>query len=229
MSDAYPAIVVLVSGRGSNLQAIIDRSRADLPVRIAAVVCGAPDAFALERARGAGIPTHVVERRSFATRKAFEGALQATIDAHQPVLVVLAGFMRILSSDFVAHYEGKMINIHPSLLPAFPGLDTHARALAAGHRQHGASVHFVTKEVDAGPVIIQAAVPVLAQDTPATLAERVLEQEHRILPEAIRWFVAGELTVDGGIVRRRGKPVGTLTAAASWVQGSGESQHQTQT
>jgi phosphoribosylglycinamide formyltransferase-1 len=141
--------------------------------------------------------------------------LQATIDAHQPALVVLAGFMRILTRDFVAHYEGKMINIHPSLLPDFPGLDTHARALAAGHRQHGASVHFVTEEVDGGPIIIQAVVPVLPQDTAATLAERVLEQEHRILPQAIHWFVEGQLTTDGKIVLRQGKPVALQRSSKS--------------
>lgn len=215
MSKAYPNIVVLVSGRGSNLQAIINRAKqGDLPARIAAVISDEPEAMALERARQAGIPTHAIDRRAFPTREAFEQALQATIDEHQPALVVLAGFMRILTRAFVAQYQGRMINIHPSLLPAFPGLNTHARVLAAGHRQHGASVHFVTEEVDAGPVIIQAAVPVLPEDTPTMLAERVLEQEHRILPEAIRWFVQGELAIDGKVVLRRGKPV----ALESWVQ-----------
>nr|MBS0020202.1 phosphoribosylglycinamide formyltransferase [Gammaproteobacteria bacterium] len=207
MSKAYPVIVVLVSGRGSNLQAIIDRTQHDLPARIASVISDEPEALALERARRAAIPTHVVTRRAFPTRTAFDRVLQATIDAYHPELVVLAGFMRILTGDFVAHYQGKMINVHPSLLPAFPGLDTHARALAAGHRQHGASVHFVTEEVDGGPVIIQAAVPVLPEDTPEILAERVLAQEHRILPEAIRWFIERDLTIDGNIVRRHGEPV----------------------
>lgn len=207
MIDHYPAIVVLVSGRGSNLQAIIDRTEQDLPARIAAVISDEPEAPALERARRARIPAHVVDRQAWPTRAAFEAALQALIDDYQPVLVVLAGFMRILTRNFVAHYQGKLINIHPSLLPALPGLNTHARALAGGHRQHGASVHFVTEEVDGGPIIIQAAVPVFPEDTPAVLAERVLEQEHRILPEAIRWFLDGELTIDGRIVRRRGQPV----------------------
>ncbi|MFZ0255144.1 MAG: phosphoribosylglycinamide formyltransferase [Gammaproteobacteria bacterium] len=215
MSNAYPAIVVLVSGRGSNLQAIIDSTQQDLPARIVAVISDEPEALALERARRATIPTHVVTRRAFSTREAFESALQAAIDAHQPALVVLAGFMRILTSDFVAHYQGKMINIHPSLLPAFPGLDTHARALAAGHRQHGASVHFVTAEVDGGPVIMQAAVPVLPEDTPAILAERVLEQEHRILPEAIRWFIERDLTIDGNLVLRHGKPVSLQSSVSA--------------
>ena len=207
MSEAYPPIVVLISGRGSNLQAVIDRSQQDLPVHIAAVISDEPEAMGLERARRAAIPIHVVERRTFPSRDAFERSLAATIDAYQPTLVVLAGFMRILTGDFVAHYQGKMINIHPSLLPSFPGLGTHARVIAAGRGQHGASVHFVTEDVDGGPVIIQAAVPVLPEDTPTILAERVLEQEHRILPEAIRWFVEGELAIDGHIVRRGGKPV----------------------
>jgi phosphoribosylglycinamide formyltransferase-1 len=207
VSKADLAIVVLVSGRGSNLQAIIDRTQQDLPAHIAAVISDERDAMALERARRAVIPAHVVDRRAFPTRAAFERVLQARIDAYQPVLVVLAGFMRILTRDFVAHYAGKMINIHPSLLPAFPGLNTHARALAAGQHRHGASVHFVTEEVDGGPVIVQAAVPVLPGDSPAILAARVLEQEHRILPDAIRWFIEGELAIDGKIVLRRGKPV----------------------
>lgn len=207
MSKAFSNIVVLVSGRGSNLQAIIDQSEQDLPVRIAAVISDEPKAVALERAGRAAIPTHIVDRRAFPSRQAFERVLQATIDSVQPALVVLAGFMRILTKDFVARYQGKMINIHPSLLPAFPGLNTHARALAAGHRRHGASVHFVTEEVDGGPIIAQAAVPILPGDTEAILAKRVLAQEHRILPEAIRWFVQGELSIDGKVVLRRGKPV----------------------
>ncbi len=207
MSKAYSNIVVLVSGRGSNLQAIIDRCKRDLPVRIAAVISDDPSAVALERACRAAIPAHILDRRAFTNRHAFECVLQATIDSYQPALVVLAGFMRILTGDFVAHYQGRMINIHPSLLPAFPGLNTHARALAAGHRRHGATVHFVTEEVDGGPIIVQAAVPILPEDNEAILAERVLEHEHRILPEAIRWFVQGELTIDGKVVLRHGKPL----------------------
>jgi phosphoribosylglycinamide formyltransferase-1 len=199
-------IVVLVSGRGSNLQAIIDAAQQDLPVTIAAVISNDAKAFALERARRAELPTHIVDHRAFPTRADFEAALRTRIDQHTPALVVLAGFMRLLSSAFVSHYQGRMINIHPSLLPQFRGLNTHQRALAAGCQEHGASVHFVTEEVDAGPIIIQARVPVLPDDTPEALANRVLECEHRILPQAIRWFVQGRLTLRENDVLIDGEP-----------------------
>lgn len=194
-------VVILISGRGSNLQAIIDETRHGLPIEIRAVISNNPHAPGLEHARAAAIPGEVVDHRQFADREAFDRALMAAIDRHAPRLVVLAGFMRILGPAFIAHYAGRLINIHPSLLPAFPGLDTHARALEAGVAQHGASVHFVTDAVDAGPVIAQAVVPVLPGDTPETLAARVLEQEHRLYPLAIRWLVEGRARfVDGRVV-----------------------------
>jgi phosphoribosylglycinamide formyltransferase-1 len=198
LSADRAGIVVLVSGRGSNLQAIIDAVRdGRLPAEIRAVISSEPGAPALARARTAGIPVHVVNHRDFPAREQFDRALMQRIDACQPRLVVLAGFMRILGRDFIDHYAGRMINIHPSLLPAFPGLDTHARALHSGATVHGASVHFVTHEVDGGPLIVQAAVPVLEGDTPDILAERVLAEEHRIYPLAIGWFLGGRLSVEG--------------------------------
>jgi phosphoribosylglycinamide formyltransferase-1 len=193
-------VVVLISGRGSNLQAILAAVANDaLPIDLRAVISNRPDAPGLVNARAAGVSAVVVDHRAFADRARFEMELMRAIDAalgnSTRNLVVLAGFMRVLSADFVNHYLGRMINIHPSLLPAFPGLDTHARALAAGVAQHGASVHFVTPDVDGGPVITQAPVPVLTTDTPATLAERVLAEEHRILPLAIRWFAEGGISL----------------------------------
>lgn len=194
-------VVVLVSGRGSNLQAIIDATRAGtLPIELRAVIGNAPDAEALTRARSAGIPTHIVEHHAYATRALFDDALRETIDRYQPDLVVLAGFMRLLGLAFIDHYAGRLMNIHPSLLPAFPGLRTHARALAAGAALHGATVHFVTRETDAGPIVIQAAVPVRHGDTPDILAARVLKEEHRIYPLAVRWFAEGRLRIDGNRV-----------------------------
>lgn len=201
MNGGPAGIVVLVSGRGSNLQALIDAVRdGRLPAAIRAVISNEPGAPALARARTAGIPIYVVNHRDFPSREQFDRALIERIDACEPRLVVLAGFMRILGPEFIAHYAGRLINIHPSLLPAFPGLDTHARALQSGARIHGASVHFVTREVDGGPVIVQAAVPVLPHDSPETLAERVLAEEHRIYPLAVGWFLAGRLTVRDGRV-----------------------------
>jgi phosphoribosylglycinamide formyltransferase-1 len=210
---AGPAgIVILVSGRGSNMQAIIEAVRdGRLPAEIRAVVSNEPGAPALERARAAGIPAIAINHREFPTRAQFDQALMREIDAREPRLVVLAGFLRILGREFIDHYAGRLINIHPSLLPAFPGLDTHERALQSGAKFHGASVHFVTHEVDGGPVIVQAAVLVRPDDSPETLAARVLVEEHRIFPLAIRWFLEGRLSVRDGRV--------TLDGAQSPEQG----------
>jgi phosphoribosylglycinamide formyltransferase 1 len=194
----WPAVVVLISGRGSNMQAIVDAAPA---CRFAAVISNRPDAAGLEYARAHGIPTQVVDHTGFASREAFDAALANAIDAHQPALIVLAGFMRILSDGFVARYAQRMINIHPSLLPSYPGLHTHRRALADGVRVHGCTVHFVTPMLDSGPIIIQAAVPVHSDDDEATLSARVLAQEHRIYPQAVRWFVERRLVIADGRVR----------------------------
>jgi phosphoribosylglycinamide formyltransferase-1 len=192
-------VVILISGRGSNMQAMVE---AGLPV--AAVISNRADAAGLEYAAGRGIATAVVSHRDYATRETFDAALAQAIDGFRPDLVALAGFMRILTPGFVSRYQGRMLNIHPSLLPAFPGLDTHARALAAGVKLHGCTVHFVTAELDHGPIIMQAAVPVLAHDDEARLAARVLAEEHRIYPQAARWFLEGLLVIDGGVVRVKG-------------------------
>jgi phosphoribosylglycinamide formyltransferase-1 len=190
------SIVILVSGRGSNMEAIV---RADIPgARIAAVVSNRADAAGLAFSARQGIETAVVAHADYADRDRFDDALRAAIDVYAPDLVVLAGFMRVLGEDFVRHYAGRLLNIHPSLLPAFPGLHTHRRALAAGVRLHGASVHFVTPELDDGPIVIQAAVPVLPDDDENRLASRVLAEEHRIYPQAVRWFVEGRLSVAKG-------------------------------
>jgi phosphoribosylglycinamide formyltransferase-1 len=193
MTEKKLPIVVLISGSGSNLQSIIDASHNDLPVEIRAVISNRADAYGLTRAEQAGIPTAVLDHRDHPDRASYDTALRKLIDGYAPQLLVLAGFMRILSDDFVRHYEGRMMNIHPSLLPKYRGLNTHARAIEAGDSEAGCTVHFVTPELDAGPTIIQARVPVLVDDTPETLAARVLEQEHRIYPEAIRRFAEGEL------------------------------------
>lgn len=192
-------IVALISGRGSNLAALLD---AGLPV--GAVISNRADAKGLELARARGVEAIVVEHRAYATREAFEDALCARIDRFAPRLVLLAGFMRVLTGAFVERYHGRMLNIHPSLLPAFPGLDTHARALAAGVKVHGCSVHFVTAQLDHGPIVIQAAVRVLPGDTAASLAARVLRQEHVIYPRAARWFLDGRLVIAMGIVGVKG-------------------------
>ncbi|WP_428827261.1 phosphoribosylglycinamide formyltransferase [Azonexus sp. IMCC34842] len=195
-------IVILISGRGSNMEALIAaRDAGNLPVRIAAVISNRPDAPGLETAARAGIVTHFINHKGFAGREAFDAALAECIDQFSPDLVVLAGFMRILSDGFVSHYAGRLINIHPSLLPAFPGLHTHQRALDEGVRIHGCTVHFVTPALDHGPVIIQAAVPVLDGDSESSLAARVLEQEHRIYPQAVRWFAEDRLQLANGRVR----------------------------
>lgn len=190
------AIVVLISGRGSNLQSIIDAvERGELPARIAAVISNKADALGLTRAKKAGIETRVLNHREYADRNDYDLALRELVAEYDPDLTVLAGFMRILGPQFVGHFEGRIINIHPSLLPKYRGLNTHERALADGAIEHGASVHFVTTNLDAGPLIIQTKVPVLAGDSPDVLAERVLKEEHRILPQAIRWFAEGRLRI----------------------------------
>ncbi|HEX7636044.1 MAG TPA: phosphoribosylglycinamide formyltransferase [Noviherbaspirillum sp.] len=194
-------IVILISGRGSNMQAIVRAARTEQwSCRIAAVISNRADAEGLAFAAEHGIPTAVVVSKG-QSREAFDAALQAEIDRFAPDLVVLAGFMRILTPPFVEHYAGRMLNIHPSLLPSFPGLATHSQALASGVKVHGATVHFVTAELDHGPIIAQAAVPVLPGDTEDTLAARVLVQEHIMYPLAVRWFLEGRLTIDNGIVR----------------------------
>lgn len=187
-------LVVLISGRGSNLQAIIEQTQSgQLPVAIHAVISNRPQAQGLTRARQAGIETHILDHRQFLQRQAFDQALKELIDSYTPQLVVLAGFMRILTPEFVRHYRGRLINMHPSLLPHFPGLNTHQRALQAGMKEHGATVHFVTERVDGGPIILQTRVPVYPTDTPDLLAARVLREEHRIYPEAIRAFATGRI------------------------------------
>jgi phosphoribosylglycinamide formyltransferase-1 len=190
------SLVILISGRGSNMQALVE---AGFPVK--AVISNRADAAGLAWAAARGIATATVDHKAFASREAFDAALEAEIDRHHPDLVVLAGFMRILTPQFVRHYAGRMLNIHPSLLPAFTGLDTHARALAAGVKLHGCTVHFVTPELDHGPIVIQAAVPVLAGDTEAVLAARVLAQEHRVYAQAVRWFIEDRLVIADGVVR----------------------------
>jgi phosphoribosylglycinamide formyltransferase 1 len=208
-------LVVLISGGGTNLQALIDgQQRAELPIAIVGVISNRPDVKGLTRAAAANIPTQVVDHQHFTNREEFEQALVAAIDFYQPDLIVLAGFMRILSPTFTQRYLGRMFNIHPSLLPKYPGLHTHERALAAGDTEHGATVHFVTAELDGGPIIIQTKVPVLSTDTPASLAARVLEQEHRIYPQAIRWFAEGRLrlvgsdcTLDGKLLPSHDNPI----------------------
>ena len=185
-------LVVLISGRGSNLNAIL---AASLPVEIIAVISNRPAAKGLALAEHHGIATHVLDHTQHPSREAFDATLMALIDRYQPDGVVLAGYMRILTDAFVTHYSGRLINIHPSLLPSFPGMHTHARALAEGVRIHGCTVHFVTPQLDHGPIIVQAAVPVRADDTPERLAARVLAAEHQALPLAIRWWASGRLLV----------------------------------
>jgi phosphoribosylglycinamide formyltransferase-1 len=199
---AMKSIVILISGRGSNMEAIIRSSRSEQwPVRIAAVISNRPDAAGLAFAAQHDIPTVVVSNKNYSTREEFDCALQKEIDRFSPDLVVLAGFLRILTPSFVAHYAHRMLNIHPSLLPAFPGLGTHRQALEAGVKVHGATVHFVTADLDHGPIVMQATVPVLAGDTEEVLAARVLEQEHIIFPRAIRLFIEDKLSIKNGCVR----------------------------
>jgi phosphoribosylglycinamide formyltransferase-1 len=195
-------IVILISGRGSNMEAIIRAAQNERwPAKVVAVISSRMDAQGLAFAAQLGIPAIAISSSDYQTREAFDAELQRAIDGFSPDLVVLAGFMRILTNGFVSHYAGRMLNIHPSLLPSFIGLSTHRQALAAGVKVHGATVHFVTAELDHGPIIAQAVVPVLPDDTEQMLAARVLEQEHIIYPRAIRWFIEDRLSVSGGIVR----------------------------
>lgn len=202
--------VILISGRGSNMVSLLD---AALPGVCAAVISNRPDAAGLAYAREHGLVAEAIDHREFSSRDDFDAALAAAIDRHRPDLLVLAGFMRILGDAFVGRFAGRMINIHPSLLPVFPGLHTHRRALAEGVKVHGATVHFVTPSLDHGPIVIQAAVPVLPDDDEATLAERVLEQEHRIYPLALRWFAEDRLVLDGGRVRIKPGHAGSRDSA----------------
>lgn len=185
------SIVMLISGRGSNMEAILN---AGLPIDVRAVISNRADAGGVATASERGVPTRVVDHKAYSTREAFDSALADTIDKFAPEYVVLAGFMRVLSDGFVERYQKRILNIHPSLLPAFPGLHTHRQALTAGVKLHGATVHFVTPRLDHGPIIIQAAVPVFAGDDEDTLSQRVLAQEHRIYPQALRWLAEGRLT-----------------------------------
>jgi phosphoribosylglycinamide formyltransferase-1 len=195
--------VVLLSGRGSNLKALLDT---DLPVNFTAVISNRPDAPGLDFARQHGIHSIALDHRAYPSREEFDQVLAAKIDQAGADLVILAGYMRILTKAFVERYQGRLLNIHPSLLPAFPGLNTHAEALAEGVKIHGCTVHFVTPQLDHGPIIIQAAVPVLDTDTPDTLAARVLVQEHRIYPLAVRWFAERRLVISDGVVNIGGEP-----------------------
>lgn len=211
-------VVVLVSGSGSNLQALIDRRDAGLPITIRAVISNRADAFGLERARRHGIAAEVLDHRPYPDRESYERELIACIDRHRPGLVVLAGFMRILTPAFVEHYAGRMLNIHPSLLPKFRGLHTHQRAIETGEQEHGASVHFVTAELDGGPVIIQARLAVRPDEDAATLAARVLALEHVIYPRAVGWIAEGRVRLGAdGRVWLDGLPL----AAPVLIEGAG--------
>ncbi len=206
------AVVILISGSGSNLQAIIDTLHGR-EIDIKAVISNRPGVLGLERAQKVGIETHVVDHKGFTDRRSFDTALAQVIDRYQPGLVVLAGFMRILTPEFVEHYLGRMLNIHPSLLPNFQGLNTHQRAIDAGMKEHGVSVHFVTPELDGGPVVVRAKVPIHADDSAETLATRVLKEEHRIYPEAIGLFAADRLRLQDNVALLDGHPIAQLAAA----------------
>ncbi len=205
-------IVILISGRGSNLQALLS---ARLPCSIAAVISNRADAEGLDIARQHGIATRVLPHRDYADRAAFDTALAQVIDGYQPDFIVLAGFMRILTAEFVNHYHGKLINIHPSILPAYTGMNTHERALQDGVKIHGCTVHFVTPDLDHGPIIIQAAVPVLGNDTVQILSERVLKEEHRIYVQALRWLCTDQVTLNaqGKVVSNRAEQADTALIA----------------
>lgn len=208
MTAAPLPVVALISGNGSNLQALLDAcSAGELPVTVRAVISNRADAYGLERARRHGVATDVLDHRTFDSREAYDVALVERIRTWDPGLVVLAGFMRILSDSLVTSFQGRMLNIHPSLLPAYKGLHTHARALEAGDAEHGCSVHFVTPALDAGPVVARGVVPVHADDNEDSLARRVQVQEHRIYPLVVRWFAQGRLQLDQGGAHLDGKPL----------------------
>lgn len=211
-------LVVLISGRGSNLQALLDQTmNGALAAEVAAVISNQHGVYGLERARQAGVPALELDHRRFADRPGFEAVLIELIDRYSPDLVILAGFMRVLTAGFTEHYRGRLLNIHPSLLPKFRGLHTHERAIAAGETEHGATIHFVTAELDGGPLIVQARVPVLPDDDPDHLAARVLEQEHRLYPQAIRWLAEGRLKLDGERVWFDGEPLREPLRLADFV------------
>jgi phosphoribosylglycinamide formyltransferase-1 len=213
-------IVVLISGRGSNMEAIVQACAQERwPARIEAVISNRPQAAGLGFARSRGIAAAVVDHQIYADRAAFDQDLAHAIDRHQPDLVVLAGFMRVLGEAFVRHYDGRLLNIHPSLLPAFPGLHTHRRALQAGCKVAGATVHFVTAALDHGPVVMQAVVPVWPDDDEARLAARVLQAEHLIYPQSVRWFVEGSLRLRGGIVQQTGGAPQFLLSGLTGIAG----------
>ena len=198
MESPKAKLVILISGSGSNLQSFIDQSQSgELPAEIAAVVCNRPGAFGLERAEQAGIATELVDHTGYDSRDTFDAELIRRIDAYQPDLVILAGFMRILTPAFVRHYQHRLLNIHPSLLPKYPGLDTHQRAIDAGDQEAGATVHFVTEVLDDGAAIIQAKVTINPQDDATVLAKKVLVQEHQIYPLAAKWLIEGRLKLNG--------------------------------
>jgi phosphoribosylglycinamide formyltransferase-1 len=206
--SAPASVVVLISGSGSNLQAIIDAiHRGEINAELKAVISNRRDAFGLQRARQAAIPSEVINHAEFRDRSAFDHELIRRISAYAPNLIALAGFMRILTPVFIDRFAGYVLNIHPSLLPKFRGLHTHERALKSEEKEHGCSVHFATNELDGGPIILQARVPVLAGDTPKTLAARVLEKEHIIYPLCIRWYCEGRLVMSDGQVILEGKPL----------------------
>jgi phosphoribosylglycinamide formyltransferase-1 len=207
-------VAILISGRGSNMVALIEAAKdTTYPAEIVVVVSNDPAAEGLKRAAASGIATAVVDHKTFGKdREAFERALQDELQARNIELVCLAGFMRLLTPWFVRQWQGRLLNIHPALLPEFKGLDTHARALAAGAKQHGATVHFVVPEMDSGPIVAQAAVPVRADDSEATLAARVLAVEHQIYPQALRWVAEGRVRIDGGRCLIDGEPVKPRTA-----------------
>jgi len=204
---AMRSIVILISGRGSNMQAIVRAAQTEQwPARIAAIISNRADAEGLKFAAAQGIPTAVVANKDYPDREQFDAALRLVIDGFAPDLVVLAGFMRILTAPLVEHYAGRMLNIHPSLLPSFPGMATHRQALQAGVKVHGATVHFVTPALDHGPIVAQVAVPVLEDDTEQSLEQRVLVEEHQLYPRAVRWFVENRLSIEDGRVHNSAAP-----------------------
>lgn len=201
IDNSMKKIVVLVSGSGSNLQAIIDACQTQyINGQVVAVISNKPDVYALERAKNSHIPSHVINHKNFASREEFDQVVANQIDTYQPDLIVLAGYMRILTPEFVKRYMGKMLNIHPSLLPKYPGLHTHKRAIEAGDQEHGTTVHFVTEELDGGPIVLQAKVPIFSDDEEQDVIDRVLVQEHQIYPMVIKWFCDNRLQMENGVV-----------------------------